>query len=110
MRYMPRVESMNRIGAAPLGDKHTALMFDHIISAGVVQYAYLLAVFENPNWEPVYFVASEIDQMAGAFPEVDHTAWRQAMGTQRQFGSFINRQYCVAFCGERSCGVRLLHA
>jgi hypothetical protein len=64
MQYMPQVESMNRVGGAPMGEKHTALLFDRIKSAGHVQYAFLLAVFDNETQEPVYFVASEVNTMA----------------------------------------------
>ena len=64
MLYMPLVESMNRVGGAPPGERHTALLFDHIKSAGAVRYAYLLAVFDNRTQKPVYFVASEVNQMA----------------------------------------------
>ena len=72
MQYMPAVESMNRVGGAPLGEKHTALLFDNIKSAGSVQYAFLLAVFDNEKQEPVYFVASEVNTMAAAFGGGSH--------------------------------------
>ena len=64
MEYQPLVESMNRIGGAPLGERHTIIMWDNIKSAGSVQYAYLLGVFDNAKQQPVYFVASEVNQMA----------------------------------------------
>jgi hypothetical protein len=72
MQYMPLVESMNRVGGAPLGDKYTVLMFDKIKSAGSIQYAYLLGVFENVTQEPVYFVAFEVNAMAAAFGGGSH--------------------------------------
>ncbi len=68
MNYMPCVESMNRVAGAPLGDRHTVVLFDQIKSAGQVQYAFLVAVFENATQQPVYFIASEIN-MAGPLPE-----------------------------------------
>ena len=64
MKYMPRVESMNRVAGAPLGADHTAVLFDQIKSAGAVQYAFLVAVFDNQRKQPVYFVASEVNSMA----------------------------------------------
>jgi hypothetical protein len=70
--YMPVVESMNRISGAPLGDKHTVLLFDKIKSSGLVEYAFLLGVFENDEQKPVYFVASEVNTMAAAFGGGSH--------------------------------------
>jgi hypothetical protein len=72
VKYMPLVESMNRVSGAPMGEKHTALLFDNIKSAGSVQYAFLLAVFDNEKQKPVYFVASEINSMAAAFGGGSH--------------------------------------
>jgi hypothetical protein len=69
---MPAVESMNRVGGAPLGEKHTALLFDNIKSAGSVQYAFLLAILDNDTQEPVYFVASEVNTTAAAFGGGSH--------------------------------------
>lgn len=71
MRY-PLVESMNQISDAPLGDKYTVLLFDNIKSAGSVQYAFLLGVFDNATREPVYFVASEVNEMAAAIGDGSH--------------------------------------
>lgn len=72
MDYVPRVESMNRIGGGPLGDAHTVIMWDQIKSAGAVQYAYLVGVFENATEKPVFFVASEVNQMAGVLGGGSH--------------------------------------
>ncbi|MDY3557453.1 hypothetical protein R5W24_006644, partial [Gemmata sp. JC717] len=72
VEYQPLVQSMNRIGGAPLGDGHTVIMWDNIKSVGSTQYAYLLGVFDNAKQEPVYFVASEINQMAAAFGGGSH--------------------------------------
>jgi len=72
VEYMPRVESVNRVGAVPLGDGHTALLFDNIKSAGAVQYAFLLGVFDNAKQEPVYFVASEVNETASVFGGGSH--------------------------------------
>ncbi len=64
MKYMPLVESMNRVGAAPLGEKHLVVLFDQIRATGMVQYAFILAVFDKQTQNPVYFVASEVNSMA----------------------------------------------
>jgi hypothetical protein len=72
VEYMPLVESMNRVGGAPLGDKHSALLFDNIKSAGSVQYAFLLCVFDDAKEEPVYVVASEVNEMAAALGGGSH--------------------------------------
>ena len=65
MQYMPLTRAMNRVGGAPFGDKHTMLLFDQIESIGAVQYAFLLAVYDDAKQAPVYFVASEVNEMAG---------------------------------------------
>ncbi len=64
MNYVPSVESMNRVAGAPLGAKHTIILFDQIKSAGSVQYTFLVAVFDNASQQPVFFVASEVNSMA----------------------------------------------
>jgi hypothetical protein len=55
---------MNRLSAAPLGSAHVAVSFDQIQSAGGIQYAYLVGVFDNATKQPVYFVSSEVNSMA----------------------------------------------
>lgn len=72
VNYMPKVESMNRVAGAPMGENHTALLFDNIKAAGSVQYAFLLTIFDNEKQEPVYFVASEVNTMAEAFGGGSH--------------------------------------
>jgi len=72
VKYMPMVESMNRIGGAPLGDKHTVLMWDNIKATGSVQYTYLVGVFDNAEQNPVYFVAAEVNQMAAVLGGGSH--------------------------------------
>src|SRR5438309_2046596 len=69
---MPRVESMNRVASAPLGENHTVLLFDQIKSAGHVEYAFLVAVFDNATQRPVYFVASEVNSTAETFGGGSH--------------------------------------
>ena len=72
MNYMPRVESMNRVAGAPLGEKHTVILFDQIKSAGSVEYTFLVAVFDNVNQQPVYLVASEVNSMANTLGGGSH--------------------------------------
>lgn len=72
MQYMPAVESMNRIGGEPLGERHTVLLFDNIKPAGSVQYAFIAAVLDNDTQEPIYFVASEVNTMAADFGGGSH--------------------------------------
>jgi hypothetical protein len=72
MQYMPRVESMNRVAAAPLGAAHTLILFDQIKSAGRVEYAFLVAVYSNATQTPVYFVASEVNSMAATLGGGSH--------------------------------------
>ncbi|MBL8819586.1 MAG: hypothetical protein JNL58_26410 [Planctomyces sp.] len=64
VNYMPRVESMNPVANAPLGEQHTVILFDQIKSAGHVEYTFLIAVFDNTSEQPVYFVASEVNSTA----------------------------------------------
>jgi hypothetical protein len=69
---MPMTKSMNRIGGAPLGEKHTVLMWDTIESVGSVEYTYLVGVFDNAKQQPVYFVAAEVNQMAAVLGGGSH--------------------------------------
>jgi hypothetical protein len=72
MNYQPRVKSMNRVAGAPLVAGYTVLLWDTIVSAGSVQYAFLLGVFDDATKEPVYFVASEVNTTAGTFGGGSH--------------------------------------
>ena len=72
MQYRPAVKSMNRVGAAPLGGGHTAVMFDDVEAVGTIQYAFILAVYDDATREPVYFVTSEVNAMADAFGGGSH--------------------------------------
>lgn len=62
MQYMPLVGRMNRVDIRPLGKNHTMMMWDSIEQAGLIQYTYLLGVFDNATHEPIYFVSSEVNQ------------------------------------------------
>jgi hypothetical protein len=92
VKYKPLVESINQVSSAPLGDKHTILLFDNIKSAGAIQYAFLLGVFDNAGKVPVYFVASEVNETAsklgggshflGVFDGIGH----RTMGSSDDWG------------------------
>jgi hypothetical protein len=64
VKYWPLVKSVNRVSGGPLGEKHTVILFDNIKTDGKVQYTFLLGVFDNEKHEPVFFVSSEVNQMA----------------------------------------------
>lgn len=64
MRYAPAVKSANPIETRQLGDGHTAVLLDDIVSAGSVKYAFLLVLFDDATQEPVLFVASEVNRLA----------------------------------------------
>jgi hypothetical protein len=72
MKYMPAVTSMNRVTGSPFGPSHTVLLWDQIVSAGRVQYAFLVGVFENATKQPVLFVASEVNRLAGTLGGGSH--------------------------------------
>ncbi|MDB5298795.1 MAG: hypothetical protein JWO87_458 [Phycisphaerales bacterium] len=72
MMYAPQVQSMNRVAGAPLGTAHSVLLFDNIKSAGAIQYAFLLGVFENATKQPVYFIASEVNTTAATLGGGSH--------------------------------------
>jgi hypothetical protein len=55
---------MNTVTGGPIGSAHIVMLYDNIASAGQVQYAFLVGVFDNTTHEPVFFVASEINQLA----------------------------------------------
>lgn len=72
LKHTPAVVSANRIHDAPLGAKHTMMLFDNIQAEGDVQYAFLLAVLDNATREPVYFVSSEVNALAAAIGGGSH--------------------------------------
>jgi hypothetical protein len=72
MQYRPLVKSMNRVGAVPLGDGRTAIMFDGIESVGAIAYAFILAVYDDATREPVYFVTAEVNARAAEFGGGSH--------------------------------------
>ena len=72
MKYMPLIASANRVGGAPLGPKHTVLLFDNVKSVGSVNYAFILGVFDDDTQEPAFFVASEVNEMAATLGGGSH--------------------------------------
>jgi hypothetical protein len=72
MKYTPQVKSMNRVGGAPLVPGYTIVLWDKIESAGAVEYAFLLGVFDDNTKQPVYFIASEVNAMAAAIGGGSH--------------------------------------
>lgn len=69
---MPLIEEANRIATLPLGESHVMVLLDEITSSGPVQYEFVLAVFEAESRNPVYFVASEVNTMAGVLGGGSH--------------------------------------
>jgi len=63
---------MNRVRRVQLGEEHTAILYDQIDSAGSVKYAFLVAVVENGKKEPIYYIASEVNQMAAVLGGGSH--------------------------------------
>jgi len=72
LKYAPAVVSADRVHEAPLGPKHTMLLFDDIQAEGEIQYAFLLAVFDNAIRKPVYYVSSEVNAMASVLHDGSH--------------------------------------
>jgi hypothetical protein len=70
MSYMPRVVSAQPIREYALGN-YRAILFGDIESAGIVQYRYILAVFDAEG-QPCFFVASEVNQSREALGGGSH--------------------------------------
>lgn len=67
----PAIVSANQIGELSLGQNHRILFLDNIHSAGSVRYAFILAIYDTAQ-KPVYFLASEVNQMATSFGGGSH--------------------------------------
>lgn len=72
MQYAPLVKSMNRVTMGQLFPGYTIGLYDQIVSAGTVQYAFIVAVFNDSTGKPVYFVASEVNLLAGTLGGGSH--------------------------------------
>src|SRR5215469_8429136 len=70
MSYMPRVAAAEPIREYALGG-YRAILFGDIESAGVVQYTYILAVYDAEG-QPCFFVASEVNQAREALGGGSH--------------------------------------
>ena len=69
MQYKPRIISakpLRRFAAA----NHTAVLFGDVRVAGMVQYVYLLMVYQESTEEPLLIVSAEV--LAGG---PDGSAW-----------------------------------
>ncbi len=70
MNYIPAIKSATPVAEFEIAG-HTALLFDEIVSAGSIQYLYILAVY-TPNDEPCLFIASEVNGMQQRFGGGSH--------------------------------------
>ena len=64
MVYGPMIESATLRERVPLGEEHLALLYDEVVSAGSVQYHFVVVVFEHDAEAPCLFVTSEVNAMA----------------------------------------------
>jgi hypothetical protein len=72
MQYLPAIKSARSIGSLPLDQTHGIVLYDQIVPLGIVQYAFILAVFDLETRQPCYFVASEINAMVKQFGGGSH--------------------------------------
>lgn len=70
MNYIPAIKSATPVAEFEVAG-HTAVLFDEIVSAGSIQYLYILAVY-TPNDEPCLFIASEVNGMQQRFGGASH--------------------------------------
>jgi hypothetical protein len=70
MKYAPRIASAEPVARYQVAGRQ-AVLLDNIISAGMVQYQYILVVYERDG-EPCFFVASEINAEKEAFGGGSH--------------------------------------
>ena len=71
MKYGPAIKSAKPKQHIPVG-RHTAVLLCDIVSAGSVQYRYILAVCEGDSQQPCFFVTSEVNSMARLLGEGSH--------------------------------------
>lgn len=64
MVYGPMIESAALRERAPLGEEHQALFYDQVVSAGAVEYRFVVVVFARDVEDPCLFVTSEVNAMA----------------------------------------------
>jgi hypothetical protein len=70
MKYIPAIASENPIRQFQVG-KYSAVLLDDIESAGVVEYRFILVVYDDTE-QPCYFVASEVNNNANTFGGGSH--------------------------------------
>jgi len=70
MKYAPRVVSAEPVARYEVAGRK-AVLLGNIVSAGMVQYLYILVVYEQDG-EPCLFVASEVNQDREAFGGGSH--------------------------------------
>src|SRR5260370_38449622 len=70
MKYTPVIKSAKPKQEFPVG-KHRAVLFGDIVSAGPVEYLYIMGVFDD-NGQPCYFVASEANSSITQFGGGSH--------------------------------------
>jgi hypothetical protein len=70
MKYAPHIKSADPIGRYQVAGRD-AVLLGNIVSAGMVQYLYILAVYE-PGGAPCLFVASEVNDTQVAFGGGSH--------------------------------------
>ncbi len=70
MNYAPVVKSAKPRQRFQIG-KHTAVLLGDIERAGSVEYLYIMVVFDESR-KPCYFVASEVNSMAGTLGGGSH--------------------------------------
>lgn len=63
---------MNKIAIASLAPGYTVILFDNIKSAGLVQYAFLVAVSDDKTRQPIYIVTSEVNTTAATLGGRSH--------------------------------------
>ena len=69
--YAPAIQSAEPKGRFQLGGGHSAIFLGDIVSAGPIEYRFVLVVF-NGSKEPCYFVASEMNSLAKGFGGGSH--------------------------------------
>ena len=65
MVYGPMIRSATLLTEVPLGERHVARQYHEVVSAGSIEYRFVVAVFAAGDDEPCLFVTSEKNQMAG---------------------------------------------
>ena len=71
MNYAPAIRSANPMQHIQVG-RHVAVLLGDIVSAGPVEYRYILVVYDGDTQQACYFVTSEINSMAEVFGGGSH--------------------------------------